>query len=100
MKLNRTHGIVIGARAEHKLVGDFTACQTISVEVRVFVSDVSMWLNGTVLFSSPEGAVFDAAVIQLNNKYKFLKNPEWKIATLKEGVFISLYIMDFPIIQF
>ena len=52
------------------------------------MSDVPMWLKGTVLFSSPEGAVFDAAVIQLSNKYKFLRSPEWKIATVKEGVFI------------
>ena len=78
-----------GPQTEQKLVGKVTA-QIISVEVRVFVSDVPMWLNGTVLFSSPEGAVFDAAVIQLSNKYKILRNPEWKIATVKEGVFIFL----------
>ena len=49
------------------------------------MSDVPMWLNGTVLFSSPEGAVFDAAVIQLSSNYKVLRSPEWKVANIKEG---------------
>ena len=53
-----------------------------------------------MLFSSPEGAVFDAAVIQLSNKYKFLCSPEWKIATVKEGVFIFLCKRGFLITHF
>ena len=51
------------------------------------MSDVPVWLNGTVLFSSPEGAVFDAAVIQLSSKYKILRSPEWKVANIEEGAY-------------
>ena len=50
-----------------------------------------MWIGGRVIFASPGGAVFDTAVIQLNNEYQILRFPRWKISSATEG--IQLYVL-------
>ena len=56
------------------------------MKVKLFLSHIPMWIEGSIVFASPEGAVFDLAVIQLKNKYRVLRLPQWKIASVSEGI--------------